>query len=191
MAIRDSMTTRFTLYPRTARITQVVQEIQSGKTDFYIALQEHAEFTVTTLPLVKRTLSAYADNFGNATLDLTLADVNELWHPQVPLAPDGDEDAALGAFHPGEALPVIERGNLVGILTRPTRAIGSSGLSSLYGPRFALFGDEASHAGTPAPPTRSCPNCGKTIEFFKPKRANGNIERHCPFCDWLFPAEQP
>ena len=78
-------------------------------------------------------------------------------------------------------------GSVVGILARTTRAIGSSSLGSMYGPRFALFGDQAPAKGTPAAPARTCPHCGKTIDFFKPKRVNGVIERHCPNCDWVFP----
>lgn len=187
MAIRDKMTKQFTCYPGVTPVRQVVREIESGKTGFYIALQDPTGFTVTTLPAVKQALATLADGFGPASLDLTLSDVGALWHPQTALDPSDDEDTALSNLRPGAAVPVVERGSVVGILARTTRAIGSSSLGSMYGPRFALFGDQAPAKGTPAAPARTCPHCGKTIDFFKPKRVNGVIERHCPNCDWVFP----
>ncbi len=190
MAIRDKMTRQFTCYPGATPVRQVVQEIESGKTGYYIALQDPAGFRVTTLPAVKQALTTLADGFGPATLDLTLSDVGALWHPQTALDPGADEDAALRSLRPGDAVPVVEQGAVVGILARTTRAIGSSSLGSMYGPRFALFGDQAPGKGAPAAPARTCPHCGKPINFFKPKRVNGVVERHCPNCDWLFTGDE-
>ncbi len=190
MTIRQRMSTRFTLYSRVTSIGEVVRDIEAGKTLFYIAVQDRGQFAVTTLPLMKGKLAAIADDYGSAALGMCLGDVDGLWAPRAGIAPDADDEAEMRKLSPGESAPVVENGVLLGILARPNRGVGSSGLGSMYGPRFALFGSEKLRADNP-PPARSCPHCGKSIEFYAPRRVGNVVERHCPQCDLLVAENQP
>ncbi len=144
---------------------------------------------VTNWPLLKSRVSTIADQFGPAALDLTLADVLPDWAPQTPFAPTDDADTARQRLAGGKAAPVVSNGRVVGVLANSTRGgIGSSSVTGLYGPRFAVFADQKANAN---PPTRTCPTCGRIIDFYKMRRVTGGFERRCPFCDCLIPREQP
>ncbi len=182
MSVRDRMTKQFTLFPRSTPVSEVVQRIKTNATTYYVVIQEENQLAATTLPSLKSRLSALADDFGSAALGMNLAQVEDLWDPRPTISPDGDEREAFKRLGPNDFVLVVEHGVVLGILANSARAVGSSALTGLYGQRFALFESEKPKS---KPSRRTCPNCGKAIEFYKPKRVGEKIERYCPHCDFL------
>lgn len=188
MPVRDAMSNRFSILARSTPLSQVVRAANSGQIEYYVVVEDGPARMVTNWRTLKSRLSALADRYGAAALSLTLADAELDWVPQAALAPSGDTDQALSRMSRGDALPVVENNRVVGVLVKASRSIDSSALSSMYGPRFALFADQKPNT---AVVTRTCPNCGRVIDFYRPERVGDGVEPHCPFCDFRIVEIQP
>lgn len=188
MAVHEYMNTRVSRFERALLIRHIVKEANENRVQFYVVIQDGTALAAMNWRTLKERISALANEFGEAALDMQLADIEGIWAPQAPRTPDEDEVRALSQLRPGEVVAVVEGDRMVGVLANPKRAIGSSDLATLYGPRYAVFADQRTPTVVAS---RTCPNCRRGIDFYRPKRAGGKIERHCPHCDFLIPVAQP